>query len=607
VQRNLVVVEAQVAENFDRFTKKSQGEAMSNFRIKVLGLTALATAFAGLSYGQSITCTGALTSVSVAGPTFSNPTLRAEGETELVADVQATTCTTTATTTGAVFATLNLPITSKLISATGYTGNSDATLLYTQGGVTTPYPGTVTGEQVSFSGVTFTTGAAFNLEIANVRVNATGATSPQVTETVDIQYTSGGLSTNYNPATAAGAQDVSNNQFQIGYILASLGATNFAGTAPFNVTNYTVCSGNPLPAGGTTTVSATNLAFTVNIKELVGGAFKTQAEEVGAYIPAGANATGIGTATSSDEIVLTLGNVPASATVYLPQTLTVNGTTIALTTSSVATTPAAINTLGNQAAFTPSNGTVTATYTVTAAVSTGASTFPITVYPIFAANSAPAQGAITALTSYAPAAAVTGPASGIPTFAVSTATPINGSTITICQTTLMFPYVTNATGFETGIAISNTTTDNLKTTGGSVATPTNGTCTLNFYGNAAQPTATVTPTLGAYSAAAPTVVPVFANILTNMVGSGGFSGYAIAQCNFQEAHGFAFITDTTGTFSGTEGYLAVIVPNTRGENTETSLSVSVTITPGGGAASLGVATTASGSGSATGTISNVGQ
>ena len=72
----------------------------------------------------------------------------------------------------------------------------------------------------------------------------------------------------------------------------------------------------------------------------------------------------------------------------------------------------------------------------------------------------------------------------------TTATPVSASVITVCQTTLLFPYVTNATGFETGIAISNTTTDNLGTAGKSVATPTTGTCTLNFYGNAASPTAT---------------------------------------------------------------------------------------------------------------------
>src|SRR5262249_445336 len=158
------------------------------------------------------------------------------------------------------------------------------------------------------------------------------------------------------------------------------------------------------------------------------------------------------------------------------------------------------------------------------------------------------------------------PATAVPTFAASTATAVNASTLTACSTTLLFPYVTNATGFETGIAVVNTTTDNLGTTTSkpSAASPVNGTCTINFYANADQPTAVTPPPIGAYTTAAPTVVPVYANTLTGMIGSSGFSGYAIAQCNFLEGHGFAFITDTTGSFSGTEGYLAAVIPAARG-------------------------------------------
>jgi hypothetical protein len=548
---------------------------MSNLRTKLLGLAAVATAFVSVSYGQVVTCTATSTEVLPSAAVypggliaFANPTLRAEGETELVADVQVSGCTSTVATTGAVFVNLSpLSVTSKSISANGYLGNSDATLNVIQGGaVVQTVPGVVSASQVSFTGINFTV-AAFTLEISNVRVNATGAAAPQVTESVDIQYASNGLSTNYNPATIGAGTGVSNGAYQVGYVLASLGANSLLPNPVFTFNSYTVCAGNTLPFGGGAP-TATNLSFTVNIKELVGGAFKTQAQENGSYVPAGANANGIGLASSTDQLQVTLGNVPASATVYVPQSLTVTGTTIAIANTTAVTSPAGIVALGvNEVAFTPSNGTITIPYSVTAAASTGAGTFEVPVYVIFAANSAAAQGAMTVAQAYAPAAVVTGPATSIPTFAVSTATPLSASSITVCQTTLLFPYVTNATGFETGIAIANTTTDNLKTfpVPGSQSTPTNGTCTLNFYGNLAQPTATVTPTMGAYTAAAPTVVPIYANILTSMVGSSGFSGYAIASCNFLEAHGFAFITDTTGTFSGTEGYLGVVIPNTRGE------------------------------------------
>jgi len=42
--------------------------------------------------------------------------------------------------------------------------------------------------------------------------------------------------------------------------------------------------------------------------------------------------------------------------------------------------------------------------------------------------------------------------------------------------------------------------------------------------------------------------------------TGGFSGYMIAQCRFQFAHGFAFISDL-GARNLAMGYLALIIPD----------------------------------------------
>ena len=144
--------------------------------------------------------------------------------------------------------------------------------------------------------------------------------------------------------------------------------------------------------------------------------------------------------------------------------------------------------VGNVVGFPSSNGGVTATYAVSASspIPPGQQTFAVPVEMTFAKNSAPATAtAVTVLVAYAPsAAALTGPATGIPTFAVSTATPIPASVINPCQTTLLFPYVTNYQGtYETGLAIANTTTDNLGVGNASTATPTNGSCMINFYGN----------------------------------------------------------------------------------------------------------------------------
>jgi len=224
--------------------------------------------------------------------------------------------------------------------------------------------------------------------------------------------------------------------------------------------------------------------------------------------------------------------------------------------------------------FTPTAGTVTATYVTTANTSTG-TTFYLPVFLTVSGGAAPVQStALTAALSYAPTATVTGPTSLIPTFAASTAAPLSTITVTACTTTLLFPYVTNVAGFETGIAISNTTTDNLKNVG-STSTPagtnsasaSTGTCILNFYGNTAtQPPAFLTPVpLGVYSASTG-AAPVYANTLTGMSGATGFSGYVIASCNFVDAHGFAFIVDgTLGQPNGlAEGYLALVTANSRG-------------------------------------------
>jgi len=576
---------------------------MSNFRAKFLGLAGLATVFAGVSYAQNVACTVAI---------GANPSLRAEGETELLADLVAT-CTNTAgpATGGTLFITSSLPITSKAFSVAGV-GSNEATLQVTPaGGAATFFSGTVTGSQVSF-----TTGAAsipqtggagqpanVVLQVSNIRVNASGATNPQVTESGVFSFAVGATSSNASVLVGG------TTAYNAGFVLTSLSATTLA---PKSVNNYTACGGNVVGL----VLSATNTSFIVNIGELVGGAFKTNGTaaaggEGGSLVGTGAAGNGlnaaVGTASTATEVTLTLANVPATATVWVPQTLTATTGATTLTISNSTPPSSGPFSAPAQISFTPVSGTVTVTYTVNAIGSVGAQTFATPVVVAFPANSAAAQGAITVLTSYAPAAVITGPAAAIPTFAVSTATPVSASTISICATTLLFPYVTNATGFETGIAIANTTTDNLavKPAGSSVSTPTNGTCTLNFYGNAASPTATVTPTLGAYTAAAPTVVPIYANILTSMVGSSGFSCYAIAQCNFLEAHGFAFIIDSQSAYNGPMGYLATVIPATRNENgaDSTSLTVSINTTglviggiagAGGGVASGTISGTASG-------------
>jgi hypothetical protein len=111
-------------------------------------------------------------------------------------------------------------------------------------------------------------------------------------------------------------------------------------------------------------------------------------------------------------------------------------------------------------------------------------------------------------------------------------------------TNLLFTFLTNQGGFDTGVSISNTGADPFGTVGQS------GPCTLHFFGAAGSPQV-VTPEIfrgTTYTTLVSTTVPIV----------GGFSGYMIAVCNFAYAHGFAFVSDL-GARNLAMGYLAQTV------------------------------------------------
>jgi len=128
----------------------------------------------------------------------------------------------------------------------------------------------------------------------------------------------------------------------------------------------------------------------------------------------------------------------------------------------------------------------------------------------------------------------------------ATSTAIVGAAL--CQTTLLYPWVNAEPGFDTGIAIANTTSDPFGTRTQS------GTCTLNFFGTGAGTTTTATtPTINTGT--------VYADQVSNL--KPGFRGYVIAVCNFQLAHGYALFSDT-GIRNWATGYLALILPTGTG-------------------------------------------
>jgi hypothetical protein len=148
----------------------------------------------------------------------------------------------------------------------------------------------------------------------------------------------------------------------------------------------------------------------------------------------------------------------------------------------------------------------------------------------------------------------------VPRFISSTASPINALRVQACQTNLLFPYVTNWAGFDTGIAIANTSDDMF-------SDPQNrrqaGRCRLNYFGrlpNGNAPT-TVREETDREVAAGETITLVLSTGGgLGLRGNANFQGYIIAQCDFRFAHGFAFITDgPIGQARVAEGYLALVL------------------------------------------------
>jgi len=139
----------------------------------------------------------------------------------------------------------------------------------------------------------------------------------------------------------------------------------------------------------------------------------------------------------------------------------------------------------------------------------------------------------------------------IPRFGPS-GSPVSIYSISSCACDLLFPFVTSAAGFDTGIAIANTSADPFGTINQS------GTITLTYYGStsgggAAPPAVTS----GTIAAGQELVFDVFSGG-SGIAATPNFTGYVIAQANFQYCHGFAFISDL-GAQKLAEGYLAIVL------------------------------------------------
>jgi hypothetical protein len=595
---------------------------MPDFRKWLIALAGV-TLFTGLASAQvaNTTCT-------VNGS--ATPILRGEGFTEQTGDIILVCTGGTPGALANITLFMNTQVTSRLLGNASISNASEALLLINEPGpaaqspCNTPgqgagtganptpcpatsnvYQGLVTGNQITFLGIPVLppgTQTSSVLRITNVRVNASAlsASGPTPSSVIASVSTSG-----------TNAVNIVNPTLTVGFVQQGLSPTGTKATTisgggtPLNVNQ---CNSLSLGAG-------TNL---ITFQENFATAFKTQfasptngtaisptnstpgviTNSESGFIQTGVFGTGGGTTTNyagvanfGTRLKATFTNVPSGVSIFVSTRDIINTNTAAPSGN-----PNAVLVVGENV---PSpNGAVPA---VTPTQTSGASSSspqiqiaPVTIignsgtavwevlntnpntidsltfgvymsYTANVANNTPAPGTIGVTLSFAPTpsgggftATAGAAASGtlnIPRF--SDTLDINASLvkINICQTALLFPYVVNVNGFDTGIAIANTTTDPFGTS------PQAGPCQLTFYGSGA-PATQPPPTSSIASGM------VYTNLASTL--APGFSGYMIAVCNFQDAHGFAFVSDV-GARNLAMGYLPLVItdraaPANQGEN-----------------------------------------
>lgn len=303
-------------------------------------------------------------------------------------------------------------------------------------------------------------------------------------------------------------------------------------------------------------------SYTISFAEMFGTAFRHQRSVGNQNVPGSiyntesmfyssafttVGAPNAGLATQGTRLSARFSNVPANVTITVP--------TSGSNSSGDAASLVASGTNGSTANATTGVVTLTggagaAVYEVTASNPGAISTLSFVVSVSYTANPLPGLGTATVAGNYAPVAAtLTASTEAAPRFVEN---PQSATTFTInsCRTNLLFPFVSNQASFDTGIAISNTSKDPF----GTVAQ--RGACTINYYSATNAPAAQTSVTINEGEQLIFNVS--LGNATQNIAGTPGFQGYIIATCNFQYAHGYAFLsTPTQGGLS--QGYLALVM------------------------------------------------
>ncbi len=392
-----------------------------------------------------------------------------------------------------------------------------------------------------------TPGVTRTLRFVNIRVNAALTTGGNVTSLIPptVQI--------YVAITGTFSLPLSSPFLAVGYIQNGLQFTlrNSANNATISAVNLSQCTSPSSPA------------FYGRFAELFPNSFRIQGTSnqndltqiyntESMFFPVGT--TLAGQATQATRLRLAFSGIPSGVNIYVPPTITMGGLTVALvavgvdgsTANSVSSWPTGIP-IGTWLVGLTS-GAGSAVYEVTAALPGSTQTLDVPVYISY--SGLPALGNGNVLGSYAPLSTtdLASSSAPVPRFIQNPAAtyPFN---MAPCETRLLFPFVTSIPGWDTGIAISNTSADPFGTAAQS------GTCSLHFYGTPSNST----QTSSSIAAGSQLLFSMSqGNAAQNIAPLTGFTGYLIARCSFQYAHGYAFISDV-GVRTYAQGYVALVI------------------------------------------------
>jgi len=270
--------------------------------------------------------------------------------------------------------------------------------------------------------------------------------------------------------------------------------------------------------------------------------------------PFGTGTGAIGLADQGTQIQYVVNNIGAGVSLFAPNSIPLISVNDMTTQTGVAVLVGSAGAAGNTQ-LTVSGGSATAVYEVWYSNPNVIEIANLQIYVAAISNTGqnlPGLGTSTITVSFAPISNVqtASTSAPIPRFC-SNATAKNLFTIVACTCNLLFPFVTNQAGFDTGIAIANTSLDPFGTS------PQHGTVTLNYYGNTTGGGAAPSPqTSQDVAAGTELVFNLSSGGDHGIVATPGFQGYVISTANFQWCHAFAFISDL-GAQKLAEGYLAL--------------------------------------------------